>query len=103
MALYIANQYTIGDNPNVIRPGEELFIYRIMENPSAGSLYVVKPGDTLFAIAERAGGGNYVQQWVDAIYSTNKQAIGNNPNLIHPEQVFLISAPAIGGGGGGHI
>jgi nucleoid-associated protein YgaU len=100
MALYIANQYTIGDNPNVIRPGENLFIPQIMDSPSDSSLYVVKPGDTLYSIAERVSGVEYVQQWVGSIYSTNKQVIGNNPNLIHPGQVLFISAGGQGGGGG---
>jgi nucleoid-associated protein YgaU len=99
MALYIANDNIIGDNPNVIRPGENLFIPPIMNSPSSSSLYVVKPGDTLFAIAERVGGGEEVQPWVDTLYSINKLVIGNNPNLIHPGQVLVIPA----GGGGGNI
>lgn len=100
MALYISNDNIIGDNPNVIRPGEKLFIPPIMNSPSTGSLYVVKPGDTLFAIAERVGGGEEVQPWVDTLYSINKRVIGNNPNLIHPGQVLVI--PAAGGGGNIH-
>jgi nucleoid-associated protein YgaU len=57
MTLYVAHQVTIGINPNIIRPGENLSIPAINHNPYADSLYIVKPGDTLFGIAERVENG----------------------------------------------
>lgn len=99
MALYVANQDTIGSNPNIIRPGENLRIPTINNNPYADSLYIVKSGDTLFGIAERVENGNEVQSWVETIYGMNELIIGSNRNLIHPGQVLYIPP----GGGGGNI
>lgn len=108
MALFAAQEGTIGDNPNVINPGEQLYIPAIKENPTAdeGSLYVVKPGDTLWGIVEHyiqssdqgyLGPNPDVQGLVDGVYEANKQEIGDNPNLIRPGQVLFIP----GGGGSG--
>lgn len=46
--------------------------------------YVVKPGDTLSAIAKRYG-----INWRD-LYNTNKGVIGSNYNLIRPNQKLTI-------------
>lgn len=108
MALYAAQEGTIGDNSNVINPGEQLYIPAIKENPTAdeGSLYIVKAGDTLWGIVERyihnsdpgyLGPSPDVQGIVDEVYEVNKQEIGDNPNLIRPGQVLFIP----GGGGSG--
>ena len=108
MALFAAQEGDIGNNPNVIKPGQQLFIPAIKENPTAdeGSLYIVKAGDTLWGIAERyihSSGPEYfgpnpdVQDIVDTIYYYNKPEIGDNPNLIRPGQVLFI--PGAGGSG----
>ena len=55
--------------------------------PTRGSNYTVQPGDTLWAIAQRAY--NDPEDW-DTIYQANKQVIGSNPNLIYPGQVLHI-------------
>ena len=53
----------------------------------AKTTYVVKPGDSLWKIAEKVyGDGN---QW-HKIYQANKGVIGPNPNLIHSGQVLTI-------------
>jgi Dyp-type peroxidase family len=83
--IYDANKQTIGPNPNVIRIGEVLVIPTL--SPTPGDIYVVKQGDSLTSIAQRAyGNGNL---W-PLIYNANKQVIGNNPNLIQPGQVLHI-------------
>jgi nucleoid-associated protein YgaU len=108
MALFAAQEGTIGDNPNVISPGDQLYIPAIKENPTAdeGSLYIVKADDTLWGIVERyihssdpgyLGPDADVQGIVDEVYEVNKQEIGDNPNLIRPGQVLFIP----GGGGSG--
>lgn len=110
MALFAAQEGTIGNDPNVIKPGQELFIPAIKENPSievdGGSLYIVKAGDTLWGIAESyihsSGPGWFgpnpdVQEIVDGFYYSNKAEIGDNPNLLRPGQVLFIA----GGQGSG--
>ena len=53
----------------------------------AAKTYVVKRGDTLWAISKRYyGNGN---QW-RKIYNRNKGVIGSNPNLIYPGQKYVI-------------
>jgi nucleoid-associated protein YgaU len=50
-------------------------------------VYVVKPGDTLWAIAKReyGDGGRYSQ-----IYNANKDVIGPSPHLIKPGQRLVM-------------
>lgn len=49
--------------------------------------YVVQPGDSLWAIAEKATGSGY--NWVK-IYEANKGVVGNNPDLIYPGQKLVL-------------
>jgi LysM repeat protein len=83
--IYDANKQVIGNNPNVIIPGQVLFIPAIP--PTPGSYYTVQPGDTLSSIAQQAYGDS--NQW-QIIYDANKQVIGNDPNVIFPGQVLFI-------------
>jgi nucleoid-associated protein YgaU len=49
--------------------------------------YIVVPGDSLSAIAQRfLGNGN---RWPE-IYQKNKGVIGPNPNLIYPGQKLVL-------------
>jgi nucleoid-associated protein YgaU len=59
--------------------------------------YTVQSGDSLWLIAEKAYGDGTKWQW---IYDHNKNAIGDNPDLIHPGLELFI--PHIPGHGGGH-
>jgi LysM repeat protein len=83
--IYDANKQVIGDDPNLIRPGELLLIPAL--GPTPGSNYTVEPGDSLFSIAQLAYGDS--NQW-QKIYDANKQVIGNDPNLIRPGEVLYI-------------
>ena len=70
-------------NPNLIYPNQKLKIpYNSSENDDI--MYLVKKGDTLSSIAEK-----YNVSW-QQIYNDNKNIIGNNPNLIYPEQKLII-------------
>lgn len=55
---------------------------------------VVRPGDSLWSLAERDLGGAASDQRVDdrwqAIYRRNRGVIGPDPDLIHPGQVLEI-------------
>ena len=59
-------------------------------HPAAPGRYVVKPGDSLSAIATaRAVPGGW-----QALYNANKRAIGPDPNLIHPGAVLVLPGHA---------
>jgi nucleoid-associated protein YgaU len=55
----------------------------------AAQSYVVQRGDSLWAIATRFYGNGI--HW-PTIYYANSSVIGNNPNLIYPNQRFTIPA-----------
>lgn len=75
--IYAANRSTIGPNPDLIRPGEVLFI----PGPAA-HVYVVQPGDDLSKIAARVG-----VPW-PVLYADNRDLIGPDPDLIRPGYVL---------------
>ena len=54
------------------------------DNPK-NIIYIVKKGDNLTKIAKK-----YNTTW-QKIYNDNKDTIGNNPNLIYPNQQLIIS------------
>jgi len=55
--------------------------------PKPQKTYTVKPGDSLWRIAQRElGNGN---RWTE-IYNLNKKVIGNNPSLIRPGQKLIL-------------
>ena len=85
--IYNANTQVIGNDPNYLHAGQVLFIPVLSPSPTPGSKYTVRPGDTLFSIAQQAyGDGN---QW-PKIYDANKQVIGSDPNVIRPGEVLSI-------------
>lgn len=83
-ALYSANKSVVGSNPNLIFPGQKLTI------PQPVVKYTVKKGDTLLGIAStlKVPGG-----W-QALYEKNKTVVGDNPNLIKPGMVLVVSGVA---------
>jgi nucleoid-associated protein YgaU len=63
------------------------FLKSLSNQPSPGEFYVVKSGDFLFNIAERAyGDGNLLE----VIYEANKDVIGDDPDVIVPGQRLFI-------------
>lgn len=68
-------------NPNLIYPNQKLIINKTSNNDIE---YIVKSGDTLSSIASK-----YNTTWQN-IYNDNKNVIGNNPNLIYPNQKLII-------------
>ncbi len=85
-ALYAANRRAVGADPNTIRPGTVLRV----PSRTLPARYTVAAGDTLSGIAAQLAlpGG-----WL-ALYEANWQAIGPNPNTIHPGTVLTIPSPA---------
>ncbi|WP_399552544.1 peptidoglycan DD-metalloendopeptidase family protein [Streptomyces sp. YIM 98790] len=59
----------------------------------AGTSHTVKPGDTLFKIAEAhdVEGG-----WLP-LYEANRDVVGDNPNLIYPGQKLSLKTGSTGG------
>jgi LysM repeat protein len=86
LALYAANRQAIGPDPNVIHPGTVL----VLPGHMAPARYTVAAGDTLSGIAARFG----VRGGWSALYAANRQAIGPDPNTIHPGTVLTIPRPA---------
>lgn len=81
-ALYAENKSVIGSNPNLIIPGQKLTIPAVK--------YVVKKGDNLTKIATNLG----VEGGWKALYEKNKSVIGDNPNVIEPGMVLVVSGTA---------
>jgi nucleoid-associated protein YgaU len=82
-SIYHQNRWIIGNNPNLIRPGQVLNF--TCPTPQ-GVWYEVQPGDNLTSIAEQICGNDNWQK----IYQENQSVIGSNPNLIFPGQVLHI-------------
>lgn len=83
-------------NPRAIEPGWELRLPAdaalapdAAQLPGAvnASERVVKPGDTLSEIAQETTGN--AEDW-PALYEANRDAIGGDPDLIHPGQVLVL-------------
>ena len=69
------------ENPNLIYPNQKLKIYTNVSQETKETIYIVKSGDTLSAIAKK--------------YNTTYQKIAkdnniSNPNLIYPNQKLVI-------------
>jgi len=85
--IYDANKAVIGNNPDLIKPGEVLKI-------PFGALpykYKVKYGDTLSYIALHFYGDGTEPAW-RKIYDANKAVIGPDPDLIKLGQELTIPA-----------
>jgi peptidoglycan/xylan/chitin deacetylase (PgdA/CDA1 family)/LysM repeat protein len=91
--LYAANRTAIGPDPAYLRVGQQLTVPGAdVRTPSsgsssgstAGSPYIVRPGDTLSAIAARYG-TNWQQ-----LYAANRTAIGPDPAYLRVGQQLTI-------------
>jgi len=81
-ALYAANRNVIGPDPDVIHPGTVL----VLPTRAVQTRYTVRAGDTLsgIAVALAVRGG-----W-PALYAANRNAIGPDPDVIHPGTVLAL-------------
>jgi|SRR5215469_9438398 len=84
------NRQVIGPDPNLIKPGEVLWIPFPPTIPP-NYRYTVKPGDTLSEIALHFYGDGTEPSW-RRIYDANRQLIGPDPDLIKPGQQLVIPA-----------
>ncbi len=87
-ALYTANRAVVGADPNVIRPGITLTV----PGKATPLRYAVEPGDTLSGIASALA----VHGGWQALYATNRQVIGVNPNVIRTGTVLVAPGGADG-------
>ena len=85
LALYAANRPLIGPNPNLLRSGGAL----VLPGVAAPVRYKVVAGDTLARIAA----GLAVRGGWPALYAANRQAIGPDPDAIHPGIVLTVPRP----------
>jgi phage tail protein X len=90
--IYNANKSVIGNDPNVIKPGE---LIKIPFPPiiPPNHKYTVKPGDTLSNIALHFYGDGTEPAW-RKIYDANRSLISADPNLIKPGEPLTI--PTLG-------
>lgn len=84
---------TTTDQPTTETETERVMEQRRGERGGQGATsertYTVKPGDTLSDIAEAEMGD--AKRWPE-LYAANKDAVGENPDLIHPGLVLKIPA-----------
>ena len=80
--LYELNKEVIGNNPNIIKPGQILKISS--DKNTKQRKYIDQEGDNLSRIAEK-----YNTTW-QKLYELNKEVIGNNPNIIKSGQILKI-------------
>src|SRR5580698_4130936 len=81
-ALYAANRPLIGPDPDVVHPGTVL----VLPGQKEPVRYTVTVGDTLSGIATALA----VRGGWPALYATNRQIVGPDPNVIRPGIVLSI-------------
>ena len=90
-SIYDLMAYNILCNPNLILPGELLYIKERDVAPLVSGrypYYIVRPGDTLWCITYKAGYGSNVQRF----YSLNKDRI-KNIDQIYPGMELIVTYP----------
>jgi nucleoid-associated protein YgaU len=70
-----------------VRTADSGLSYRRSDTKPVPKVYIVKPGDTLTAIAKRELGDS--SKW-RSIYDNNKTVIGRDPDLIRPGQRLVM-------------
>ena len=88
-AIYNRNKAVIGDNPNVLTPGESFYV---------PGRYVVQSGDTLSSIAATVYDTPEADAW-QRLYDENKDIIGSDPNRIYPGEILYFVTGGSGGAG----
>ena len=94
MLIYNANKNVIGPNPDVVIPGQILYIPILPEyaTPTPGNNYIVRQGDYLFLIAEKAYGDGNLSQRIYK-HERNRGEIGDDPTALQPGQTLFIPPP----------
>lgn len=93
VAIYEASRYLLGDNPSVLRPGQQLIIPDLGEAtgaPGSARVYIVQPADTvagLLEVARRFYGS--AERWLE-IYAVNSGTIGDDPRALQPGQWLIL-------------
>jgi len=100
-AIYRMNQHTIGNDPDVIQPGDPLYLPPISNpSPSQNTFYIVQELDTLSSIAQQAYNNRKKTKLISKSPKSEK-VIGR----IKPGQILFIpyQFSQIPPGGGGNI
>jgi peptidoglycan-N-acetylglucosamine deacetylase len=93
LALYEANRFVIGDNPTVLRSGQQLALAAPLAARwlgGAGPTYHVQVQDIiggLEGLAQRLWG--QPARWVE-IYALNRAVIGDDPQALQPGQCLIL-------------
>jgi nucleoid-associated protein YgaU len=87
--IYNANRAVIGNDPNLIKPGQCLTIPFPCEMPAGGWKYKTKYGDTLSSIAAHYYGDGTEPGW-RKIYNANQGSIGADPYKLPPDCELTI-------------
>ncbi len=89
--IYGLNRELIGDDPNLLLPGQKLSLAQRTE-PTA---HPVVRGDSLWSIAQERLGPNatpgQTMDEVERIYELNRELIGDDPNLLLAGQELLLA------------
>lgn len=93
VALYEANRFIIGNNPAVLRAGQQMILPDLIGESgpaTALQLYEVAPDDViggLPGIAARLWGR--ADSWAE-LYALNRGAIGDDPAALQPGQWLIL-------------
>lgn len=90
MAIYAANRMVIGNNPTVVRTGQQLVLANFILEAQSRRVYHVQLSDIahgLHGIAQRLWAAP--EQWHE-LYAINKGVIGDDPRLLQPGQWLIL-------------
>lgn len=92
MAIYDANKIVIGNNPTVVRAGQQLVLPDFIEEAQTKArwVYLVQISDIAYGlrgIAQRLWAAP--ERWRD-LYAINKGVIGDDPQQLQPGQWLIV-------------
>jgi nucleoid-associated protein YgaU len=91
-AIYEASRYLLGNNPTVLRAGQQLIVPEPnpFDDGGAARVYVVEPLDSLeglAGVAQRVYGSP--ERWPE-IYALNAGTVGADPLALQPGQRLIL-------------
>ena len=92
-ALYNSNRTIIGNNPSVVRVGQQLYIPDLLLEAAVGDstrVYHVQLADVMTGlpgIAQQLWGKP--ERWRE-LYAVNRGAIGDDPQALQPGQTLIV-------------